>query len=191
MKMDRLLEYKILKAWNDLKKERKVNGFASTKLHVHVKIKEMSADEDHSVLEREIIDELKELEEIHQFEELHHQRVFQNRLEDWTRKHETCEKIKAEQKRVYEEEKAKSPFGITGLPSKNKLQRQDLSSLASLDVLRSERDLAIPRKSKNEIPELPWVGNVFEEPQPEMAPPRPFKEEHAKMNIQKVKKILI
>jgi hypothetical protein len=40
VKVDRLVEFKLLKAWNELKKERKQNGFASTRLKVVVKVKE-------------------------------------------------------------------------------------------------------------------------------------------------------
>jgi hypothetical protein len=40
VKVDRLVEFKLLKAWNDLKKERKQNGFASTRLNIAVKVKE-------------------------------------------------------------------------------------------------------------------------------------------------------
>jgi hypothetical protein len=187
MKMDRLLEYKILKAWNDLKKERKVNGFSSTKLHVHVKVKEMAIEEDRKNLEQEIVDELKELEEIHHFEELHHQRVFESRLEEWNRKHEVCEKLNAERRREYEEQSTKGRFGITGLPDEFGIDKQLLGSMKSLNGLESLSNLVSSKKIKNGATELPWVDEVIEEPKPEISQSRPFKEEHAKKIIKKVK----
>ena len=42
MKTDRLLEYQILKQWNELKRERKTAGFTSTNLRISVKMKETS-----------------------------------------------------------------------------------------------------------------------------------------------------
>jgi hypothetical protein len=44
MKFSRLLEYKILKGWNSLKKIRKQNEFASTRLNLVIKVKEMDED---------------------------------------------------------------------------------------------------------------------------------------------------
>ena len=47
MRVDRMLEYRILKSWSELKKLRKHFGYISTRVHLSVRIKETDRNQVH------------------------------------------------------------------------------------------------------------------------------------------------
>ncbi|KNC98997.1 uncharacterized protein SPPG_09335 [Spizellomyces punctatus DAOM BR117] len=67
---DRLLEFKILQGWSQLKQIRETEGFASTSLKVIVRSSETIEDEDTKALRVEIANELSELSDMHELEKL-------------------------------------------------------------------------------------------------------------------------
>ncbi|KAL2914077.1 hypothetical protein HK105_206335 [Polyrhizophydium stewartii] len=84
---DRLLEFKILKAWEALKAMRSSSGFSSTSLSVKIVVRQPASSDGQGELEREITAELAEMQDMHHIEQIRRRREYEQALEAWTAKH--------------------------------------------------------------------------------------------------------
>ncbi|KAH6578132.1 hypothetical protein BASA62_000424 [Batrachochytrium salamandrivorans] len=81
---DRLLEFKILKAWQDLKQLRSNSKFLSTNLNLKIIIRNTVDQEDNACIDQEVERELCYLKEIHNIEHTRRMRIYQKLYDNWS-----------------------------------------------------------------------------------------------------------
>ncbi|KAJ1342536.1 hypothetical protein BSLG_002854 [Batrachochytrium salamandrivorans] len=81
---DRLLEFKILKAWQDLKQLRNNSRFSSTNLNLKIIIRNTVDQEDNTCIDQEVERELCYLKEIHNIEHTRRMRIYQKLYDNWS-----------------------------------------------------------------------------------------------------------
>ena len=111
-------------------------------------------------LENEMLEELNELQASTQSENVSQKRLYDRHLEDWNKKHELYQQIREQKRNEFKENQS----------------RQRLWKLKELEIVKSTDALAAIAeqeiaKHSEDLTDIEWVDDVFEE-----APPAPFKE---------------
>ncbi|KAJ3279724.1 Coiled-coil and C2 domain-containing protein 2A [Borealophlyctis nickersoniae] len=114
---DRLLEFKILKAWDRIKDLRSSSGFAATDVRVVVKAKEADANEDARTLHTLVHTELSDLRDAHSLTQTRLNREHTRAVAEFQSRRAAREAAREERKRKREVERKKSDdegFGTGG-----------------------------------------------------------------------------
>ncbi|KAJ3196676.1 hypothetical protein HK101_008130 [Irineochytrium annulatum] len=96
--MDRLLEFKVLEAWERIKRLRLLAGFIGTTLKVRVNVKDCdeTAESSQDRFERDVEEELEELREIHEAALDRQRRAHALAVSEWERRQEERERREEE-----------------------------------------------------------------------------------------------
>ncbi|KAI8925641.1 hypothetical protein BC831DRAFT_263275 [Entophlyctis helioformis] len=107
---DRLLEFRILKAWDHLKRCRAVNGFSATTVNLKIILRStVPLDDDKTEVETEIRNEIQELEDMHKIEQDRKRRAYERMLQVWTERH--AEVVRLREQRHPERRLSRVPEG--------------------------------------------------------------------------------